>query len=85
MQHKLQDALDAGNLALVAQSLPRVRAFVPDPSWNAGADGWSALVDGALAATSRGDADATRQACKSCHRVWRSKYKATFRTRPLPP
>jgi hypothetical protein len=84
MQHKLQDALDASNLALVAQGLQRVRTFVPDPSWNAGADSWSSLVDAALAAAGRGDADGTRQSCKNCHRVWRSKYKATFRTRPLP-
>jgi hypothetical protein len=85
MQQKLQDAVDAGNLALAAQNLARVRAFVPDPSWNDGGSGWSSLVDAALAAASHNDADATRNACKSCHKTWRAKYKASFRTRPLPP
>jgi hypothetical protein len=83
MQRNLQDPLDAGNVALVAKNLPRVRALVPDAGWNTGANAWNALVDTALAAASRGDADATRQACKGCHRVWRAKYKAQFRTRPL--
>jgi hypothetical protein len=84
MQQKLQDPLDAGNLALVAQNLPRVRAFVPDPAWNTGTAGWNGLVDTALGAAERNDTDATQQACKGCHRAWRSKYKAAYRTRALP-
>ena len=84
MDHNLQQALDAHDLAKLASGLARVPAFVPDPSWNAGADGWSALAEAGASAAKAGDLASTQKACKSCHRTWRNKYKASFRLRPLP-
>ena len=50
MERNLQKPLDDGDLAAVAQGLGRVPELVPDPRWNAAADGWSAIADAASAA-----------------------------------
>jgi hypothetical protein len=84
MEHHLQDALDAEDLARLAQGLTRAATFVPDPAWNAGDQGWAAIAQTGAAAAKQNDLDAARQSCKSCHKTWRAKYKATFRTRPIP-
>ena len=83
MERHLQQPLDDGDFAKVAQGLARVPKFVPDPSWNAGAQGWSAIAEAGESAAKQGDAAAARQSCKTCHKTWRSKYKASFRLRPI--
>jgi hypothetical protein len=84
MDRHLQRPLDDGDLAKVAQGLARVPKFVPDPSWNTGAQGWSTIAEGAAAAAKQGDLAAVKQSCKTCHKTWRNKYKASFRLRPIP-
>jgi cytochrome c553 len=84
MEKHLQQALDDGNLPTLAQGLARVPRLVPDPSWNAGAKGWTAIAESGATAAKQGDEAAVRQACKTCHKTWRSKYKASFRQRPVP-
>ena len=83
MEKNLQDPLDAGDLKRVAASFTKLARFSPDASWNAGATGWSAIANSAATAAGAGDAASVKQACKSCHKTWRSKYKATYRTRPI--
>jgi hypothetical protein len=83
MEKNLQKPLDDGDLEAVALGLGRVPKLVPDPSWNAGGDGWSAIAESGAAAAKRGDIDATKQSCKSCHKTWRRKYKEGFRHRPI--
>jgi hypothetical protein len=84
MEDNLQGALEAGDLTKLAQGLARVPKLVPDASWNAGATGWSTIAETGAAAAKNGYEAAARQSCKTCHKAWRSKYKASFRTRPLP-
>jgi hypothetical protein len=83
MDHNLQKALDARDLPALAKGLAHVSSFVPDPSWNAGADAWTALAEAGATAAKSGDLAAAQKACKSCHRTWRNKYKASFRLRPV--
>ncbi|HKU40815.1 MAG TPA: hypothetical protein VJR89_21790, partial [Polyangiales bacterium] len=84
MEDHLQAAVDKGDTAALAKGLQQAAHWAPDPSWNAGAQGWSAIADGAAASATAGDLDATKRACKSCHKAWRAKYKASFRTRAVP-
>jgi hypothetical protein len=84
MEDHLQSALDKEDLPTLARALGRVASFVPDPSWNAGAQGWSVIANSGVDAAKRGDSAATRLACKTCHKAWRSKYKDAFRQRVLP-
>lgn len=84
MEDNLQGAIDRGDLAAVAKDLTKAARFAPDPSWNAGQTGWSALAESGAAAAARGDLDATKLTCKSCHKTWRNKYKQSFRHRPVP-
>jgi hypothetical protein len=84
MEQNLQRPLEDGDLATVAEGLARVPKFVPDPAWNAGPQGWSALAKATLDAAKGGDGKATGAACKTCHKAWRSKYKQSFRQRPIP-
>jgi hypothetical protein len=83
MEDHLQAALDDKDAPALAKGLARVASFVPDPSWNAGAQGWGSLANVAADAAKSSDIAATQAACKSCHKAWRSKYKSTFRTRPI--
>ncbi|MFI5305871.1 MAG: PQQ-dependent dehydrogenase, methanol/ethanol family [Polyangiales bacterium] len=84
MEHTLQAAVDANDGAALARALNRVAGFVPDPSWNSGAQGWSSLAQSGAKAAESGDLATAKQSCKGCHKAWRSKYRATFRPRALP-
>jgi hypothetical protein len=83
MEHNLQQPLDAGDLTRVATGLDRLLRFAPDPSWNAGAAGWGTIATDAVAAAKAGDVARVKQACKTCHKAWRAKYKASFRQRAV--
>ena len=85
MEDHLQAALDKSDAAALAKGLARAARFAPDPGWNAGEQGWSTLADAGAAAAEGGDLEAARKACKACHKAWRSKYKQTFRARPVSP
>jgi hypothetical protein len=84
MEDHLQSALDKSDLTALAKGLGRSAAFVPDSGWNSGAQGWSAIANAGAEAAKQGDLAATKQACKTCHKTWRSKYKASFRLRTVP-
>jgi hypothetical protein len=83
MERNLQTPLDDGDLQQVARNLARVPKLVPDPSWNRPGDGWSALAESGAQAAQRGDIEAVKQSCKSCHKTWRRSYKERFRQRPI--
>jgi cytochrome c553 len=83
MEDHLQDALDRSDAPALAKGLTRAAGFAPDPAWNAGAQGWSAIASSGAEAAKRADVDSARQACKTCHKAWRTKYKQAFRTRPV--
>jgi cytochrome c553 len=84
MEENLQHAVEADDLPAVARGLTRAATFVPDPSWNAGEQGWATVAKAGAAAATAGDLAAAKQTCKTCHKAWRSKYKEQFRKRPVP-
>jgi hypothetical protein len=83
MEEHLQHALEAEDLPALARGLIRAAAFVPDPSWNAGEQGWATIAKAGATAATAGDLAAAKQTCKTCHKAWRSKYKQQFRKRPI--
>lgn len=83
MEDHLQSALDHEDLPTLAKGLTRATGFVPDPSWNSGAQGWATIASGAADAAKQADLATVKAACKSCHKTWRAKYKQMFRTRPI--
>ena len=83
MEDHLQASLDAEDWPALAQALARVSKFAPDASWNSGAQGWTALANDGASAAKQSNGATTRQACKSCHKAWRAKYKASYRSRPV--
>jgi cytochrome c556 len=84
MEKNMQDPFDAKDLKTVAASFEKVAKMAPDPKWNDGANGWSKLATDGAAAAKAGNADEAQKSCKGCHKAWRSEYKKTFRTRPVP-
>lgn len=83
MESNLQDPMDAGDLKKVAASLEKLAGMAPDPKWNAGADSWEKIAKDGAAAAKAGDAKATGQACKTCHKAFRKQYKAEHRSKPI--
>lgn len=83
MEKNLQGPMDVGELDAVSQGLIRTSKLAPDPSWNAGSTGWAAIAKAGAAAADAGDEAGAKQSCKSCHKAFRNKYKAEFRTKPL--
>jgi hypothetical protein len=83
MEDHLQAAVDHADAPALAKGLTRAASFTPDPSWNAGPQGWAALANAGADAAKKGDITATKATCKSCHKAWRAKYKQAFRKNPI--
>ena len=84
MEQHLQHAVEAEDLPALAKGLTRAATFAPDPSWNTGDQAWSTIAKSGAAAATAGDLATAKQTCKTCHKAWRSKYKETYRKRPVP-
>lgn len=81
MKRTLQPAVKAGR---GVAELTKVAGWAPDPSWNEGERAWRATAEAAAAAAREGDRARLQAACKACHTAWQKRYKAEFRTRPVP-
>ena len=75
--------MDVGKLDLVGKALKRTASLAPDPAWNSGSPSWSEIANSGAAAAAAGDEATAKQTCKSCHKAFRSKYKASFRSKAL--
>jgi hypothetical protein len=83
MEKNMDPAQEAGDTKALAVAFEKAAGFVPDPKWNDGDSGWTKIAkDGATAAKS-GDLAAAKKTCKTCHKAWRDKYKATYRMKPV--
>jgi hypothetical protein len=83
MEKNMQDPFDKKDLKKLAESLDKAAGFAPDPQWNTGEKGWAKIAKDGAAAAKAGDFGGTQQACKTCHKAWRSEYKKQFRVRPV--
>jgi hypothetical protein len=83
MEKNLDGAMDKKDMKALEAGLTKVPTFVPDPKWNDGDKGWSKIAKDGAAAAKAGNLEAVQQACKTCHKTWRSQYKKDFRLRPI--
>jgi|SRR4051812_14771713 hypothetical protein len=84
METNMDGPTQKGDVKALVPAFKEVLKFVPDPAWNAGAQGWAAIANAGGEAAAKGDLAAAKASCKSCHKAFRDKYKASFRTKPLP-
>ena len=83
MEKNMDPAVDKKDGKALAEAFDKTSAFVPDPKWNDGENGWSKLSKEGADAAKSGDIAAAKKTCKSCHKAWRDKYKKEFRMKPI--
>jgi len=83
MEKNVDSASEKGDTKALAAAFDKIVNFVPDPKWNDGDNGWAKIAKEGSAAAAKGDLAAAKKTCKSCHKAWRDKYKAEFRTKPV--
>jgi len=83
MEKNMDPPVEKEDAKALAAAFEKSAALVPDPKWNEGDNGWAKLAREGAAAAKSGDIAAAKKLCKSCHKAWRDKYKAEFRTKPV--
>jgi hypothetical protein len=86
MRQSIAAANASGDMATLASDFDKLSKITPDPKWM-GADAkanWDAISKAGQAAAKANDPAAVKAACKSCHDVFKEKYKAQFRLKPPP-
>jgi hypothetical protein len=86
MRQNMAAAMSSGDMAALATAFDKVAKIAPDATWN-GADpkaNWDAIAKAGLAAAKANDAAGAKAACKACHDGYKDKYKAQYRTKPVP-
>ncbi|MDH5675316.1 MAG: hypothetical protein OEZ06_24560 [Myxococcales bacterium] len=84
MDKNLQAPMEAGSAAKLAAGMRRAAKLSPDASWNGGDKGWVTIANEGAKLADAGDMAGVKKTCKGCHKAWRKKYKAQYRTRPVP-
>ncbi|MCG8556131.1 MAG: hypothetical protein MJD61_12725 [Proteobacteria bacterium] len=82
MESNLKPATKEKNTEKMAELLAKVEAFVPDPAWK---KDWLTIAQKGAEQAKKGDYKAARRSCKGCHKKFRKKYQATYRSRKLAP
>ena len=86
MRQNMASANASGDMGALVADFDKVSKIAPDPKWN-GPDAkanWDAIAKAGQAAAKASDPAAVKAACKTCHDAFKDKYKAQFRTRPVP-
>lgn len=84
MEKNMDPATEKNDLKALAAAFEKVAGWAPDASWNSGDTSWQAIAKEGAALANKGDMAGAKKQCKSCHKAWRDKYKASFRTKPVP-
>lgn len=63
----------------LARAFDAIAPASPDPAWT-----WAAIARRGAAAARGGDAEAVKDACRSCHDAYETAYRAKFRLNPAP-
>jgi hypothetical protein len=84
MEKEMDPLVEKGDTKGLATAFQKVVKFAPDPKWNEGDKGWAAIAKAGADAAAKGDLAAAKATCKTCHKAFRDKYKASFRTQALP-
>jgi hypothetical protein len=83
MEKNMDPAVEKADGRALAAAFEKAVGFVPDPKWNDGDSGWTKIATAGAAAAKSGDIAAAKKECKTCHKAWRDKYKASFRMKPV--
>jgi hypothetical protein len=85
MRQNMAPPMAAGDMAALGAAFDKAAKMSPDPKWNGGdaKANWDAVSKAGVAAAKAGDAAAVKAACKGCHDLFKDKYKAQFRTKPV--
>lgn len=65
--------------ASLAIALDRIALFSPDPSWS-----WVTISAEGAAAARRGDIAGAKKSCGACHVLYKTDWRAKYRTRAVP-
>jgi hypothetical protein len=84
MEKEMEGPEDKGDTKALAVAYEKLAGMAPEPKWNEGETGWAAISKAGADAAKKGDMVAAKAQCKTCHKAWRSKYKDSFRSKPLP-
>lgn len=79
MRQYVATAVAAGDTTALAKALDRVGGMSPDPSFSA----WSEYSKRGADAARAGNMDQARKSCQQCHDAYKTKFRASFRSRPV--
>lgn len=80
MKANIQPAMSAGDPAKVAELLRKIATMGP----KSGYPQWAKISnDGAAAVEADKKVDSAKPSCKQCHDLYKNKYKAEDRDRPI--
>lgn len=78
MRENVNPPMNKKDMPALADALDKIATFAPPEYTN-----WKSIsVDGAAAAR-KGDMDAAKASCRSCHDQYKQKYKADMRGRKI--
>ena len=86
MRANLSRANATGDMPALAAALDRSATLALDAAWNAGdpKTSWKGIAEAGAAAARANDAAGVKASCKTCHDLFKDKYKAQFRTKAVP-
>ena len=84
MEKNMDPAVEKADTKALAVAFEKAAKFAPDAAWNTAEPSWSKLALAGAEAAKKGDLAAAKAQCKSCHKAFGEKYRATFRTKPVP-
>jgi hypothetical protein len=78
MRSNVATAVAANDTAALGRALERLAGMSPDGSWT-----WAQISKTAAEAAKRGDMAEARKSCQGCHNLYKEKWKASYRKRPV--
>ncbi len=86
MRTNLSRASASGDMPALAAGLDKSATLAPDPSWNTSdpKTSWKAIAEAGAAAARAKDEAGVKASCRSCHDLYKDKYKAQYRTKAVP-
>ncbi|MDB5214374.1 MAG: hypothetical protein JWO86_2301 [Myxococcaceae bacterium] len=72
-------ATSTDDVASLAIGLDRVALFSPDPTWS-----WESISRNGATAARAGDLATAKKSCATCHELYKTKWRASHRTRTAP-
>jgi len=78
MKANMAPAAASGDAAALGTALGYVASHAPP-----GFEKWAGIANDGKAAAAKGDVDGAKKSCKTCHDLYKAKYKEDMRDRPF--